>query len=129
MSVFRKLPPIVPVVDVIGERPFQPVTIVQRAEDFKADQEAFENLLIEHSAVKKQLDRVNAKYTIATSLISKHLDEIEGQFDSDEKFPSVEAALDYITSAKWMADNDGRTNNRIDAVQMWIDSPDSLPFK
>jgi hypothetical protein len=103
--------------------------MIQSSEDFIADQQAFENLLIEHSAVKKQLDRVNAKYTIATSLISKHLDEIEGQFDSDEKFPSVEAALDYMTSAKWMADNEGRTNNRIDAVQMWIDSPDSLPFK
>lgn len=103
--------------------------MVQHAEDFLADQEAFEKLLTEHSAVKKQLDRANTKVTVMSGLICKHLDEIEGQFDSDETFPSVEAALDYLTSAKWMRDNEGRVHHRIEEVQAWIDSPSSLPFK
>lgn len=59
--------------------------------------------------------------------LSKMLDEHEAIFERFRQFESVEFANDYIEAAK-AAKFLGRKVDRIEDVQEWVNSPDSLPF-
>lgn len=60
--------------------------------------------------------------------LGKMLDEHEAFFDRFGRFESVEFANDYIEAAK-AAKFLGRKVDRIEDVQEWVNSPDSLPFE
>lgn len=59
--------------------------------------------------------------------LGKMLDEHEAIFGRFGQFESVEFANDYIEAAK-AAKFLGRSVDRIEDVQEWVNSPDSLPF-
>src|SRR5688572_22254635 len=89
----------------------------------------------QNKVIRKQMAEriVNLESRLSTTcrLLIKFLDRTEAYFDnkSEEWLKeniSPEDAQDYLDSAKWMADNFGRTNNRIEVIQIWLDN--YLPF-
>jgi hypothetical protein len=87
---------------------------------------------IESQQMAQKIVQLESKLSTTYKLLIKFLDRTEAYFDNKSEewlkeniFP--EDAQDYLDSAKWMEDNFGRTNNRINEVQEWLDSPDSLP--
>lgn len=69
------------------------------------------------------------KYLQAKTLalhLENFLDEFEGAWDNDEQCASPEIAQEYIDAAKYMADNFGRINNRIRAIEEWLNN--YLPY-
>lgn len=86
---------------------------------------------IEQQQMGKQIVQLESKLSTTCKLLVKFLDRTEAYFDNKsakwlKENISPEDAQDYLDSAKWMADNFGRTNNRIDVIQLWLDS--YLPF-
>lgn len=82
---------------------------------------------IESQQMAQKIVQLESKAQTTYKLLAKHCDEIEATFDNDEQFDSPESAQDYLNSAKWLHDNFGRTNNRIEDVQRWLN--EYLPFK
>lgn len=86
---------------------------------------------IEQQQMGKQIVQLESRLSTTCKLLVKFLDRTEAYFDNKSEewlkeniYP--EDAQDYLDSAKWMADNFGRTNNRIKEVQLWLDN--YLPF-
>lgn len=127
MSIFRKLPPLVPVVDSAEDLAYRSRIIQSTV------RESVEQLrgTIEQQQMGKQIVQLESKLSTTCKLLVKFLDRTEAYFDNKSSewlkeniFP--EDAQDYLDSAKWMADNFGRTNNRIDVIQKWFD--EYLPY-
>lgn len=127
MSIFRKLPPIVPVVDSAED------TIARARLIQSSTREAVANLrgTIEQQQMGKQIVQLESKLSTTCKLLVKFLDRTEAYFDNKSEawlkeniYP--EDAQDYLDSAKWMADNFGRTNNRIEVIKEWMDN--YLPY-
>lgn len=95
-------------------------TIAQRGDDYLRDQG-----LIRHST--RRILQLKKDLEVTNTFLNKFLDEFEGKWDSNETCDSPAIALDYLAAAKH-AEKFGRTNNRINQVQAWYDSADSLPF-
>lgn len=127
MSIFRKLPPIGPVVDSAED------TIARARLIQSSTREAVTNLrgTIEQQQMGKQIVQLESRLSTTCKLLVKFLDRTEAYFDNKsegwlKENISPEDAQDYLDSAKWMQDNFGRTNNRIKEVQLWLDN--YLPF-
>jgi hypothetical protein len=52
----------------------------------------------------------------------KFLDEMEGAFDSNEKFDSPQICRDYIDAALYCLNYFGRSNNRVLQAEAWYNS-------
>lgn len=86
---------------------------------------------IEQQQMGKQIVQPESKLSTTCKLLVKFLDRTEAYFDNKsegwlKENISPEDAQDYLVSAKWMADNFGRKNNRIEVIQRWLDN--YLPF-
>lgn len=86
---------------------------------------------IEQQQMGKQIVQLESRLSTTCKLLVKFLDRTEAYFDNKssewlKENISPEDAQDYLDSAKWMADNFGRRNNRIDVIKKWFD--DYLPY-
>jgi hypothetical protein len=103
-----------------------------------------ENVMIVESASKydkmlKQVEEMNGKLlglsityeqtksknSTLSRFVTNFLASFEGMFDSDEDALSPEHMIEYLEAARWMRDNYGRVNHRIDSVQEKLNA---LPY-
>lgn len=70
-------------------------------------------------------ERIKSKNSTLSRFVTNFLDSFEGMFDSDESAFAPEHMIEYLEAARWMRDNCGRVNNRIDHVQEKLNA---LPY-
>jgi hypothetical protein len=111
-------------VEMVNDLRAENETLLKTAETFKAEVDRLNTILLQESINKTQGSEVKR---ILLLHLSKMLDEHEEIFGRTGQFESVEFANDYIEAAK-AAKFLGRNIDRIEDVQEWVNSPDSLPF-
>ena len=122
------------------------VTISQTGEQFLRDQELMQHALerledqrkeidrlndmniknsIKFEELKKDNDKVKSQLKTSNRHLFNFLDEMEGRFDSDEKFDSPQICIEYLDAAKYCEKYFDRVNNRVREAQRWYDSLES----
>lgn len=83
-------------------------------------------LMKQNAQKDNELHKMSMKTNTLAMHLSKFLDEFEGAWDCDERCASPEIAQDYIDAAKYMMNHFGRIENRIRAVEDWVNN--YLPY-
>lgn len=115
------------------------VTITQKGDDFIKDQAMMQIMMeqladqrreidrLNEVALKKSIEFENMKMKLDTSNMHlfNMLDELEGAFDSDEKFASCEICLQYIDAAAYCQKYFERKHNRVREAEEWYNNLDA----
>jgi hypothetical protein len=119
------------------------ITVAQSGQQFLSDQQMMEDLLEQKIRLRKEIETLKTEHSLAVQACKDHikqqkekiellvhhcsklLNEVEGAYDSDEKFASDEFCRDYLDAALFLQNYFGRKYNRTAQAQEWINR---LPY-